>query len=171
MFFLFTFLILSVNISIHNKFICFSFFSSISLPQLRARYVNVYTLTTLGYSVTRNCVAFLYLYKFLTMELKNKMIVFRVSENDYNLLKRKSYLLKTTMSALILSSVKGISTKPLANRELLAELRKIGVNINQISASINSNPKNLSNRNIINNLEDSLLMLRKLINDIYNDNI
>jgi len=105
------------------------------------------------------------------MELKNKMIVFRVSENDYNLLKRKSYLLKTTMSSLILYSIKGISTKPLANRELLAELRKIGVNINQISASINSNPKNLSNKNIINNLDDSLLMLRKLIDDIYNDNI
>ena len=125
----------------------------------------------MGYSVTRNCVAFLYLYKILPMELKNKMIVFRVSENDYNLLKRKSYLLKTTMSSLILYSIKGISTKPLANRELLAELRKIGVNINQISASINSNPKNLSNKNIINNLDDSLLMLRKLIDDIYNDNI
>lgn len=171
MFFLFTFLILSINISIHNKFICFSFFSSISLPQLRARYVNVYTLTTLGYSVTRSYAVFYICTKHLFMELKNKMIVFRVSESDYNLLKKKSSFLNTSMTSLILTSIKGISTKPLANRELLSELRKIGVNINQISASINSNPKNLSNKNIINSLDESLLILRRLINDIYNDNI
>ena len=70
--------------------------------------------------------------------MKNKTFAFRISETDYLLLKSKSAAGNITMTDLILRAVTGKKIVVIDGlKEVLAELKSIGRNINQLTTLCN----------------------------------
>lgn len=93
--------------------------------------------------------------------VKNKQLNIRISEDDFNYIKQRSKKANLTITGYVTKSA--LNKKILVAdgyKEFVSELRKIGVNINQIAknsnAGINTNPDIREFQKDINNIWQSL---------------
>jgi len=72
------------------------------------------------------------------MHIKDKTFAFRISESDYLLLKTKAAVGNITMTDLIIRAVNGKKIVVIEGlKEVLAELKSIGRNLNQLTTLCN----------------------------------
>ncbi len=101
------------------------------------------------------------------VKLRYKNIHIRLTEEEFNLISAQANKFNTTKTKLIVNSVsKTQSLLPFANKEEISELRRIGININQIARILNTNSRTLSlpeiSKNINNTLENLNFLLSKI---------
>lgn len=97
---------------------------------------------------------------------RQNMINFRLSDDERLALNRKIEEAGMTKQEFLLRTCMG---KPVLNKqqlkELFLELRKQGVNLNQISRRLNSNPN--FGIGILDRLEENIMQIKKLMEEIW----
>lgn len=97
---------------------------------------------------------------------RQNMINFRLSDDERLVLNRKIDEAGMTKQEFLLRTCLG---KPVLNKqqlkELLLELRKQGVNLNQISHRLNSNP--YFGKSLLDKLEENIMQIKKLMEEIW----
>lgn len=102
---------------------------------------------------------------------KVKIIQVKCKPSEYDLIKTKAeklnlsipkYLTKTALNDKSILKIKESKT----DLESLAQLKKIGVNINQIAHKFNTYKGNISSTELDRNIKEMLLKINELINKI-----
>lgn len=108
--------------------------------------------------------------------MRNERLYIRVTEEEKSLIRNKAETLNMTITALFLDTLKGVSVEDYKiKRERLVglikisgEVRKIGVNVNQITMKLNniSNEKRLGFEQIILGLQNEIVQVNKMMDEV-----